>query len=80
MQMVDSLDELESSRSVEGKDFHNFEVLDARIASAMNKIIHNSRFKKEGQSGGTESPNRRSVSSRKTDRLHDPRLLSGHWR
>ena len=25
----------------------NFEVLDARIASALNKIIHNSHFKKE---------------------------------
>ena len=25
---------------------HNFEVLDARIASALNKIIHNSHFKR----------------------------------
>ena len=25
----------------------NFEVLDARIASALNKVIHNSHFKEE---------------------------------
>ena len=34
------------SRSIEGKDFPNFEMLDARIASALNKIIQNTRFKK----------------------------------
>ena len=44
--MVDSLDELKSSRSVCGKDFPNFEMLDAKIASALNKIIQNSLFKK----------------------------------
>ena len=34
----------------------------------------------EGQSRGTESPERGPVSTRKTDRYHDPRLLSGYWR
>ena len=47
VEMVDSLDELESSRSVCGKDFPNFEMLDAKIASALNKIIQNSHFKKK---------------------------------
>ena len=47
MEMVDSLDELKSSRSVIGKDFPNFEMLDAKIASALNKIIQNSQFKKK---------------------------------
>ena len=47
MEIVDSLDELESSRSVSGKNFPNFEMLDAKIASALNKIIQNSRFKKK---------------------------------
>ena len=46
VEMVDSLDELKSSRSVYGKDFPNFEMLDAKIASALNKIIQNSQFKK----------------------------------
>ena len=35
------------SRSIAGKDFPNFEVLDARIASALNKIIQNYHFKKK---------------------------------
>ena len=47
MEMVDSLDELKSSRSVAGKNFPNFEMLDAKISSALNKIIHNSHFKKK---------------------------------
>ena len=45
--MVDSLDELKSSRSVCGKNFQNFEVLDAKIVSALNKIIPNSHFQKK---------------------------------
>ena len=70
VEMVGSVDELKSSRSIEGKDFPNFEMLDARIASALNK----------SQSGGTECSERGSVLSRKTDRLHDLRLLPGYWR
>ena len=46
VEMVDSLDELESSRSVIAKDFPNFEMLDAKIASALNKITQNTQFKK----------------------------------
>ena len=45
--MVDSLEELKSSRSVSGKKFPNFEMLDAKIASALTKIIQNSQFKKK---------------------------------
>ena len=44
--MVDSTDELRSSRSVTGKNFPNV-MLDAKIASALNKIIQNSQFKKK---------------------------------
>ena len=33
VEMVDSLDQLKSSRSVAGKKFPNFEILDAKIAS-----------------------------------------------
>ena len=47
MEMVDSLDELKSSRSVYGKNFPNFEMLDAKIASGLNKIIQNFEFKKK---------------------------------
>ena len=37
---------LKSSLSVRGIRMPNFEVLDARIASALNRIIHNSHFKR----------------------------------
>ena len=46
VEMVDSVDELRSSSSVKGIQMPNFEVLDAKIASALNKIIHNSHFKR----------------------------------
>ena len=80
VEMVDSLDVLQFSRSVSGNNFPNFEMLDARVASALNKIIQNSYFNKKGQSRGTESPERGPVSTRKTDRRHDLRLLSSDWR
>ena len=46
VEMVDSVDELRSSSSVRGISMPNFEVLDARIASALNRIVHNSHFKR----------------------------------
>ena len=46
MELVDSVDELRTSSSTRGISMPNFEVLDARIASALNKIIHNSHFKR----------------------------------
>ena len=45
VELVDSVDELRSSSSTRGISMPNFEVLDARIASALNKIIHNSHVK-----------------------------------
>ena len=46
VEMVDSVDDLKSSSLTRGIPMPNFEVLDARIASALNKIIHNSLFKR----------------------------------
>ena len=40
VELVDSVDELRSSSSTHDISMPNFEVLDARIASALNKIIH----------------------------------------
>ena len=79
VEMVDSVDDLESSSSTRGISMLNFEVLDARIASALNKIIHNSHFKKKNQSGGTKGPEAGPFPSRQTDCLLDLRILSGHW-
>ena len=48
VEMVDSMEDLKSSQSV-ARHTHwpNFELLDARIASSLNKIIQNSHFKKK---------------------------------
>ena len=47
LEMVDSLDELKFPRSVFGKDFPDFEMPNAKIASALNNIIQNSQVKKK---------------------------------
>ena len=46
MEMVHSADELRSSSSIRGISMPNFELLDARIASALDRIIHNSHFRR----------------------------------
>ena len=46
MEMVDSVDGLKSSSSIRGISMPDFEVLDAKIASALNRIIHNTQFKR----------------------------------
>ena len=70
VELVDSLDELRSSSSTRGVSMSSFKALDARIASTLSKIIHNSHFK-------------RIISlpfpSRLTDCLLDLRTIPGHW-
>ena len=46
VELVDSVDEFRSSSSIRGVSEPNCEVLDARIASALNKIIDNSHLKR----------------------------------
>ena len=79
VEMVDSVDDLKSSSSIRGISMPNFEVLDARIASALNKIIHNSHFKRrislEEQKGQEAGP----IPSWQADCSLDLRLLPGHW-
>ena len=62
VELVDSVDELRSSSSVRGIHLPNFEVLDARIASALNRIIHDSHFKKEESVWRNKRPRSRTVS------------------
>ena len=48
VEMVESVDDLKSSRSIQGETHvPNVEMLDARIPSALNKIIQNSNLKKK---------------------------------
>ena len=56
MELVDSVDELRSSSSIRGISMPNFEVLDAKIASALNRIIHNSHFKRKVSLEEQEAP------------------------
>ena len=47
VELADSVDDLRSSSSIRSIPMPDFEVLDARFASALNKIIHNSQFKRK---------------------------------
>ena len=71
VEMVESVDDLKSSRSIRGIHGPNFEVFDAKIASPLNRITHNTQFKKKGQSGGNKSSKRGPFPSWKTDCLPD---------
>ena len=62
VEMVDSVDDLKSSCSVRGIQMPNFEALDARIASAPNRIIHNIQFKRKVSLEGTKKPRKRTGS------------------
>ena len=44
VEMADSVDDLKSSSSARGIQMPDFQVLDARIASALNRIIHHTPF------------------------------------
>ena len=46
VEMVESVDDLKSSCSIRGIRMPDSEVLDAKIVSALNRIIHNSHFKR----------------------------------
>ena len=62
MDVVDSVDDLRSSLSVRGIRMPDFEVLDAKIASALNRIIHNSHFKRRVRLEERKKPKKRTVS------------------
>ena len=79
VELVDSVDELRSSSSTRGISMPNFEVLDARIASALNKIIHNSQFRKRISLEEQQAQKEDRFPSRQTDCLLDLRSLPGHW-
>ena len=78
VELVDSVDEVRTSSSIRGIPMPNFEVLDARIASALNKIIHDSHFKRR-ISLEEQKAQKGPFPSRQTDCLLDLRSLPGHW-
>ena len=66
VEMVESVDDLNFRVLSEKLPGSNFELLDARIASTLNKFIQNTHFQEKGQSGGNESSQRRPIPSKKT--------------
>ena len=58
VEMVDSLEELNSSQSACGKNFPNFEMLDAKIFFCSEQDQPEFPVQEEVQSRGTESPER----------------------
>ena len=66
--MVESVDDLRSSCSIGGTQTPDFEVVDANSASALNRIIHNTSFKKKVSLEEMKAQKRRSLSPKKTER------------
>ena len=95
VEMVETVDDLKSSHSIKGIPGPDFELLNARIASALNKIIQNTRFKSRclffffslvivglrhfAIVMHLVRKKRGPFPSWKTDRLPDLRILPGHW-
>ena len=75
----EAVNDLKSSCSITGNQTSDFEVLDAQIASALNRIIQNTRFKKKVSREELKGHEAGPFPSRKTDRLLDLRILPGHW-
>ena len=69
---------IKSSSSIRGTLMPNSEVLDARIASALNKIIHNSHFKRRISLEEQKGPEAGPFPSWQADCLLDLRKLPGH--
>ena len=77
--MVESVGDLETSRSIKGTPGPDIELLDARIASALNKIIQSTRFMRKRSDWGEWGLVGMVVSFGGTDRLLDLRIFPGHW-
>ena len=60
--------------------FPNFDMLDAKIASVLKNKHPEVLLQEKRQSGGAKGPIGRSISSWKTDCVHDLRILPGDWR
>ena len=60
--VVESVGDLKPSCSVRGIRMPDFEVLDAKIASALNRIIHNTRVSRERSVWRNRKPKKRTVS------------------
>ena len=80
MEMAEAVDDQKFSCSSRGTQTPDFDVLDVRIASALNRIIENTPLQEKNVSlEEMKAHKKRSFSPRKTDLLPDLRGLPGHW-
>ena len=80
VELVDSVDDLRNLRVLTKELIvQTLSCSTREIASALNRIIQNTRFKKKVSLEEHESPQRGPFPSRKTDCLLDLRILPGHW-
>ena len=79
VELVDSVGDLKSSCSVKGIQMPNIQVLDARIASALNRIIHNSHFKRRISLEEEQAEKEDRFCRGRQICLLDLRILPGHW-
>ena len=77
VELVDSVDDLKSSCSVTGIRMPDFEVLDAKNASALNRIIHNTQFKRKVSLEEQKAQKENRFLRGRTDRSPDLRVLPG---
>ena len=77
VEVANSVDDLKTSRSYFGRGYPSFETLDARIATALKKIIQNSKLTGRVHSEEQKTQKRRLIATWHTDRLHDLRILPG---
>ena len=73
-----SMDDLRTSRSTLGNNLLNFQTLDSKIAKSLKKILAASDCRKKAFIEGQKTENGKMISSRKTNHLHDLRLLQNH--
>ena len=71
VEMATSVDDLKTSRLITGRIYPNFETLDARIATALKKIIPEFKLQKKSSLRGGESSKGRRIPSWQTDRVYD---------
>ena len=64
-----------TSQSIGGYVFQNFEVLDAKIASALKRIISNQYFRRRISVEEQKCSRTTQISLRNTDCLHDLRTF-----
>ena len=80
VEIAKSVADLMTSQSIERRVIPDFEMLDAKRASALKRIITNQCFRRKMNMEEQHAQTYDRFSSRKTDCLCDLRAFSSYWR